>query len=258
MYNTGEKPVLVDCSDYKARVCKYSRSSGSKFKLACEIIGSSLAEAWQLNIPKCDLVKIKPCHVPAGLPLNWFEKPCVGSVLIDKVVDINPNSIANVATTAENLTSLLKIALFDFWIANEDRNANNANLMYDVENRIIVPIDFGCIFNSTTFDFPLAQLTSTDTILYSDLFGHMSKRIKCKKNISSIKDRLYDYYKNSLQKSKDDAQNIINNLPSDWNINHDIIENKLAELHQNQWIDDAWNNFTENLDSNLRDEQHEI
>ena len=33
---------------------------------------------------------------------------------------------------------------------------------------IFVSIDYGCIFNTATFDYPLSQLTSTDTILWSD------------------------------------------------------------------------------------------
>ena len=37
----------------------------------------------------------------------------------------------------------MKIALFDFWIANEDRNANNANLLYDVGRGRLISIDYG-------------------------------------------------------------------------------------------------------------------
>jgi hypothetical protein len=38
-YQTGENPVLVLCSDKNAYICKYMRSSGSAYKLACELIG---------------------------------------------------------------------------------------------------------------------------------------------------------------------------------------------------------------------------
>lgn len=131
-FRTGEEPVLVMCSDVNLYVCKYMRSSAAAYKLACELIGARMAEAWHLNTP-----------------------------------DITPSTYAKVPATIDSLEQLMQIALFDFWIANEDRNANNANLMYDVGRSQLVSIDYGCILNTATFEYPLSQLTTTDTILWS-------------------------------------------------------------------------------------------
>lgn len=51
-YPTGEEPVLVMCSDMNRYICKYIHSSASAQKLACELIGVRMAEAWGINITK--------------------------------------------------------------------------------------------------------------------------------------------------------------------------------------------------------------
>jgi len=48
-YNTGDLPVLVVCSDKEAYICKYIPSSNSAFKLACELVGAMMANAWNLS-----------------------------------------------------------------------------------------------------------------------------------------------------------------------------------------------------------------
>jgi len=84
-------------------------------------------------------------------------------------------TIMNARFDEHSLTQLLIIALFDFWIANEDRTANNYNLLYRTDNRSLVSIDYGGILNSCTMNRPLSQLEVTDSILYSDLFDFLSQ-----------------------------------------------------------------------------------
>ena len=42
LYRTGEEPILVVCSDLKAYICKYMRSSSAAYKLVCEFIGAQI------------------------------------------------------------------------------------------------------------------------------------------------------------------------------------------------------------------------
>ena len=136
-FHTGEEPVMVMCSDVKIYVCKYMRSSATAYKLACEFIGANLATVWQLNTPEIAIVHIRPAHWE-GLNLSHsLSAPSIGFRWLDGVVDITPSTYAKVPATEETLSQLMKIALFDFWTANEDRNANNANLMYDMARTII-------------------------------------------------------------------------------------------------------------------------
>ena len=64
-----------------------------------------------------------------GVQSHSLSAPSIGSRWLDGVVDITPSTYAKVPATIDTLEQLMRIALFDFWIANEDRNANNANLM---------------------------------------------------------------------------------------------------------------------------------
>ena len=252
-FNTGEEPVLVTCSDMGTYICKYMRSSVASYKLVCELIGSSMAMSWQLDTPKIAFVRIKPSHWNGLNKSHNLSAVAIGSKRIEGVVDITPSTFPKVNPKFEILQQLLKIALFDFWVANEDRNANNANLMYNVLKERLVSIDYGCILNTATFDFPLSQLTSTDTILYSDLFQHLTKG-KDKTDIDAIVDRLNNEFDICLGNSRGQTKTILEAIPKEWNIEAIVVENKLEQLFDKQWISDVWDNFMECLTENLSNE----
>lgn len=249
-FRTGEEPVVVECSDMKTRVCKYPRMSGSAYKLACEVIGEAMARAWGLNAPSCDLVLIKRIHVPSTISPHLFTVPCIGTIYIDNLVDITPSSYSIVNQTRKNLQALLQVALLDFWLANEDRNTNNANLMYSVEQDTIIPIDFGCILNTATFDYSLSQLTSTDTILYASLFHHLVAQT-ASAEVLEIATELKPWYKESLEKAQKIVPDIVDSLPVQWSIPKDIVLVKLQELFTGEWIESVWDNFIENIKDNI-------
>lgn len=249
-FHTGEEPVVVECSDMRTRVCKYPRMSGSAYKLACEVIGEAMARVCGLNAPSCDLVLIKRMHVPSTISPHLFSVPCVGTIYIDNLVDITPSSYSIVNQTKKNLQALLQIALFDFWLANEDRNTNNANLMYSVEQDSIIPIDFGCILNTATFDYSLSQLTSTDTILYAPLFQHLVER-SSSAEVLEIAAGLKPWYEESLEKAKELIPAIVNSLPEQWSLPKDVVKEKLQELFSEDWVESVWENFIENVKDNI-------
>ena len=250
-YRTGEEPVSVLCSDFNVYVCKYMRSSAVAYKLCSEYVGARLAMAWQLNTPNIALVKIKPMHWE-GLHLSHsLSALSLGSQWLDGVVDITPSTYANVSVNVKMLKDLLKIALFDFWTANEDRNANNANLMYDVAHDRLVSIDYGCILNTATFDYPLSQLTSTDTILCSDLFLHLAN-CQDKTVIFTLAELLKAEYENSLQKSCEQIGSILEEMPQEWKVPMEAVQEKLSQLHDKQWMADVWENFMECLIENTK------
>lgn len=252
-YSTGEEPVLVDCSDQKTRVCKYTRSSGSAYKLVCELVGAKLSVGWLLGCPKVDFVSVKRAHVPDNVSPHYFSLPCIGSEFLQGVVDITPTSCHRVPATDDMLIQLLKIALFDFWMANEDRNANNANLMYDIQNERLVPIDNGCILNTATFEYPLSQLTSTDSILSADIFAHLTQS-KSQDEVMSLLPMLQAYFFESLERSRKMVEEIIADIPEQWRIPLSIIQTKLDELFTESWTTAIWENFIECLNENLNHE----
>ena len=253
VYDTGEKPVLVMCSDTNAYICKYMRSSTSAYKLACEFIGAFMAEAWNLGSPDVALVKIKQNHWEGTNISHVLSAPAFGSKKMEGVADITPFTYGEIKSTDEAFRQLLKIALFDFWIANEDRNSNNANLLYDVNKDKIIPIDYGCILNTSTFDFPMYQLTTTDTILCSDLFHHLLKGRKDSFVEEEIQ-KLKQQYKTCIKKSEEQQQFIINNFPQEWKVSSRVVAEKMAQLFDDDWIEKCWSNFEECLNENRKDE----
>lgn len=249
-FHTGEAPVMVMCSDVNVYVCKYMRSSSTAYKLACEFIGAKLAITWQLNTPDIELVNILPEHWHGINLSHSISAPSLGSRWLESVVDITPSTYAKVPVNTELLNQLMKIALFDFWIANEDRNANNANMMYDMVHEKIVSIDYGCIFNTATFDYPLSQLTSTDTILWSDLFHHL----RCgtdRQTIYSIAEQLRTDYTDCLERSKDKAKEIMNGIPQEWKVPKGTLQEKFTQLFDKQWTVEVWENFMDCLNENI-------
>ena len=247
---TGEEPVLVMCSDLNMYVCKYMRSSASAYKLACELIGAEMAKIWKFYSPNIALVKIKPSHWN-GVCLNHYNNaPALGGKWMDGVIDITPSTYDKIPTTNDVFYQLIKIALFDFWVANEDRNANNANLMFDVIKEQLVVIDFGCIFNTATFDYPLSQLTITDTILYSDIFIHLRQGAN-KTSITNLLKQLKKEYSLFIKQCIFSISEIEKEIPQEWNVPHDIIKEKFEQLFNRKWIAEVWNNFFECLNDNL-------
>lgn len=249
-FNTGEQPVLVTCSDVNAYVCKYMRSSSAAYKLACELIGSRMAKAWQLNTPDIALIRIKPAHWEGINLSHSLSAPSLGGRWLEGVIDITPSTYAKIPANTDTLYQLMKIALFDFWIANEDRNANNANLMYDVTSDQFVSIDYGCIFNTATFEYPLSQLTSTDTILCSDLFAHLKQSVDCS-IITRLTEQLIKEFESSIQQCRHLHLEIIEDIPKEWNLPQTIIKDKINQLFDEQWSTEVWNNFVECLNDNI-------
>jgi hypothetical protein len=249
-FHTGEEPVMVMCSDVNIYVCKYMRSSATAYKLACEFIGAKLAMTWRLNTPDIALVNIRPAHWDGINISHSLSAPSIGFRWLDRVFDITPSTYSKVPAKVETLAQLMKIALFDFWVANEDRNSNNANLMYDVAREQLVSIDYGCIFNTATFDYPLSQLTSTDTILWSDLFHHLAQAAD-RQTVLAMADRLKADYDECLSQISIIATEIMDEMPKEWKVPAETLKEKLDQLSDEHWTVAVWQNFMDCLNENI-------
>lgn len=262
-YNTGEEPVLVACNDQNSYICKYTRFSGSANKLVCELMGAVFAKSWMLNTPEIAIVKVRQEHVPYNMSGSYFSKRILGSLQQQHVIDITPTTIPLIPPSEKLCRQLMQIALFDLWLSNEDRNANNANLMYDITNDNIIAIDFGCCFNTATFDYPLSLLTESESILCSDLFLHLSKSISHER-IAQMKEVLlnidFPSYIHDCETGKcvaqwDDAANEelgCDFVPDDWNINRNRLTDKIEELLSSEWVARVRDAFEETLNTALQ------
>ena len=249
-YPTGEYPVLVMCSDMNHYICKYIRNSTSNQKLVCELIGTKMAMIWELNVPAVAFVNIKPEHWPVSFVRPKIMTTMLGSKYLDSVEYVSPPNFDKLPQTKKMLSHLLKIALFDFWIANEDRNANNSNLLYDISNKRLVPIDFGCILNNADFRYPMMQLTTNETIISSPLFKYLSNDISIQ-GLQKVKNDIRQSYAVNLSLCRNRIDTVIEYMPEDWNVPKEVVTDKLSQLFEPDWTEGAWNNFEECLNDNI-------
>lgn len=241
-YGTGDLPVLVLCSDLRQYICKYMRPNATiAYKLVCELLGSVFAGAWKIATPACALVQIHPAHWGTITTPHSATAPAIGFCKIEGVIDITQTSFRQVAVGRDTLYQLLKIALFDFWIANEDRTCNNANLLYRMEDNQLISIDYGGILNNVSFDYPLSQLTETDSILGADLFAHIVQGISAS-HLSAAVQQLEPDYQVCIHRAQSVARQMAS-MPDQWNVPSNKVSEKIAELFAPTWVAATWENF---------------
>lgn len=248
-FSTGDLPILVTCSDQKQYICKYMRAdSVSAYKLASELLGSLLAQYWNLNTPEITFVKIRPEHTKQyAIPCN-FNVEAVGYKKIENAADITNCIDGDIKRSDKLFRQLLQIALFDFWVANEDRTCNNANMLYVDRTEQLFSIDYGGIFNTNNYQTAIYQLSSCDSIIYADIFKHL----KTNTDRQIIVDKAKKYYDICINKSRG-LSTVLNslNIPKLWNVPKNILVTKINELFEKQWIEDCFANYVETLRENF-------
>lgn len=248
---TMMKPILVFCSDLEYYYCKYKRSHYGD-ELFNEYLGASFLKIWELGVPDFALVEIHQEHIPIGLHADiqpfYFGAPCFGSKYSRSYseVDLISHQLSDSQKrTFKRRNEILEIALFDLWVANEDRNVNNYNLLFDVanENRIL-PIDHQFIFNSNSLRRGLSQLTETDSLIYTPFFTSLfGKRVLADENLlRGIEDKFYL----CTQKCRSQLDRILAAVPKEWNLGLEEKRQMLeTSIFSPQWIEECWKHFQE-------------
>lgn len=138
----GHSPMYFLCDDGNYYYCKY-RTQFKREELDClvyEIVCQFLLKRLQIPTPDIALVEIeKDTYEPKKLHKNkryvhpgitcFGSKEAFNTVLVSGIQSISKKSHAN---KFENIYDLLKIAMFDLWIENDDRGRGareNYNLL---------------------------------------------------------------------------------------------------------------------------------
>lgn len=245
VYQTGDRPILVLCSDGNHYICKYKQPGYSANKLVNELIGNEFARCWGISTPPVALVINDPIIWDDAGISHDLVAPLLGSMKLSGVFDLSNYNCDQIEITPTSLNQLLIIALFDLWLANEDRTCNNYNLLYDMRVKSIVSIDYGGIFNSGIMGGPVHQLNGEDSIISSDLFDRLKSMIG-KFSYDSLNDSLVK----SVAKCKTAAPAMLNSVPNTWGVDVQVFKNKLDELFTDEWITETWktfNNITKSL-----------
>lgn len=235
MFDTqGSHPLLVTCEDFRDWVCKYDKFPNHLFN---ELLASKFAEIWKIKTPEIAFIKVKTEHIPNSkfpkLQLNWFEKECFGSLNLEASKEIDYSSISMFQDRAfkdkiANKEDFLKIALFDIWIANEDRNHNNFNLLLYVspQKSFFYAIDHVNIFNSSFLEYDVAKLTEDDSIIKTSLAKILFGKDK---NLTRIVDSLLETFYLCTEECENKLDEILDLVPSSWNINKAQIRERIVK-----------------------------
>ena len=259
MFTTGDNPILVTCSDMSDWVCKHGRLYSST--LFSEVIGSSFAQLWDLKTPEISFVNVLAEHLPNEY-LNivqpaFFNKPCFGSLYIEESQVVDKTLLPSFRNSTfrskiVNKADLLKIALFDIWLANEDRHHGNSNLLLDqtMNNEYYFNVfDHGAIFNSNALIHGMQLISDNESIICSDLAQILfSKGKTLTKNVDNI---VKDFYLCTL-KCEAQLSNILVDIPPQWRLNVQNLELLMRNnLFSQNWKNDCENHFRSLIQANI-------
>ena len=92
----------------------------------------------------------------------------------------------------------------------------------------------------------MSQLTSTDTVLYSELFDELSRNVDEDK-MSGYCIGVRNHYDACLSKCRHYAAALPTLLPDEWHVPKTAVEEKLKQLFETEWTEGVWKNFMECL-----------
>ncbi len=199
------------------------------------------------------LVNLKREHVPEnllgmGLTYRGIQNDLVGSKLltdVTEIVDSLSEGISDSELRKFDRKEFLKIALFDIWLSNDDRNTGNMNLPMGINEASIVPIaiDHEKIFNSGSPLVKIYELSFEDSLFYSKLYHRLFKsRKKYLSIIEEISSSLHHYQARCFE----NLQKIVDSIPEEWGYHSDEIFESLKQgIFSEDWLTTVKRTFQE-------------
>jgi hypothetical protein len=140
--NTFNRPIVALCrtvDGLETYFLKYLRTGGDLAGLFSEIVCSRLARKIDLNTPEIALVKIGDHPIDTNrIKFHYKIKPGLtvfGSKRQKHVKEISQHNFIvskHDFNQLEYPPHILRIAMFDLWVGNKDRRADNFNLLYQL------------------------------------------------------------------------------------------------------------------------------
>ena len=244
LYETNTRPVLVSVSDdgFNSYVVKHNSGLIPCEKLAYELIAYYFMKLWGLNTPNAGIININPDHVldirsPRHQP-RFFQVPCWGTFFYSESTEFLQFFEQLPYYEREKFnkpTDLLRIILFDLWTSNDDRTANNPNILVVSTERGFEfwPIDHEAIFNGNNLGRGLYELGTYDTLLYHPALKNLLGRTL--KDAQILNELIEEAYV-CINRCKQNMPLILTFLPIEWQM--DI--NKLEQLLETYLFSDDW------------------
>ncbi|PRY98288.1 HipA family kinase [Marinilabilia salmonicolor] len=187
----GHTPLKVLGDDYNQYVVKALKNSHDKNSLINEFLGYYFLRLWDIPTPEVAVVSIDPELISQTEGLSVRHKPflyeniCFGSQWIENSIELEAFiSLDKFKRELNNPEDFFRLALFDIWIANEDRNPGNNNLLLcpDGEKLItITAIDHAFILASGGYDYLMPEelmFSYNESILHHQACRTLKRKIK--------------------------------------------------------------------------------
>lgn len=242
IYETGQWPVLVECDDLNEYVCKHNRGQSPCYTLFAEWFAHEMLLQLGTRTAQRAFVKIKEEHVEASgtcQPIFFKDLPCFGTRYLEESLEWSQFKFsANDLKNINNPEDILRIAFCDLWLANEDRNWNNFNLLLNPEKKgyDIVPIDHGACFNTLSFapERELFQLNYNETLIATEHFCNLVKTlVKNMKHTGEFAEMLYIRVR-ELESIYDEK---VLAIPIEWKIPEPYLKALKSSLFSKDWLD---------------------
>lgn len=251
----GSMPVVVMADDLEEYACKYDSTS----KLINEYIAHQFLQLWRLPFLPAAFVKIKDEDIPERIlsrriRTTDFDKPTFGLQYNNEAADAT-NTLIGLKNDRYELSkfatrfNLTKIALFDIWLANDDRNHNNYNLL--IIDNTFFPIDHSNIFDGNRLGDELAQLTDDDSILTSDLALTFLNQ---KSKVEEVANEVIRNFPTFVYNCDENLPAIVEGLPDEWcDDKQSLLENiRSAVIHNDDWLRETVSTFSQLIHKFIR------
>lgn len=230
----GHQPLFLLCDDGQKYYTKYLNSLDKK-ELQClvyEMLAIELLKALKIPCANHCLVKIpsviidkkiKYANLYKRSKLAWGSQEVVNA---DLVTQFSIPSNKNLFKMIANPEDVLRIALFDLWTDNADRQEDNYNLLKKEEfGKIkIIPIDHATLFGgfSRLHTFNDKDPCSThNKLVCSEFYKNTMKHISERKQLD-----IAENFLNLLTKIKikEITHEVFSHIPESWEINENLKE----------------------------------
>jgi len=250
----GSSPLFVIAEDDQEYYVKTSQYPPPKMELINEVLCVYFLKCWNIITPDIALIKIEnevlEAYIKQGVPLSLryksidFENEIFfGSKRIKPVVEYDRHfkHIINKKDfkLLKQPLDLIKIGVFDNWVANKDRKPENPNLLFSGSNKINVhPIDHTAAW---------AHISHPKEVIPSRLFMEEKFKILNAPLIKSIAKFVDDNVMKeiqgdieySIQKTLENLDFIFEQVPNEWGFSKkgkENIKSILFDKERNQQI----------------------
>ncbi len=251
LYETNTRPVLVRVSDdLNSYVVKHNNGLIPCNKLANELVAYYFLQIWEIKTPEAAIIDVEPDHIQNIISQRYqpryFQVPCWGTHFYPESTEFLQFFEQLPYYEREkfyNPIDLLRIIIFDLWLSNDDRTANNPNLLLaSTENGFeFWAIDHEAIFNGNNLGRGIYSLNFYDTLLYhpaiKKLLGNTLKE-------NQILERLIEDAYVCIVQCQQNLSEILSFLPEEWQINaNELEELLLSRIFDSDWIASLRNTF---------------